>query len=499
MSYSQQEKQSKEILWKPHPKQAFALARREFEILYGGSRGGGKTDAGIVWLIYDVDNPKLRALILRRNSDDLKDWVDRAEKLYSQLGAVKVGNPPEFKWPSGAIFRTGHLNDDSAYTKYQGHEYQRMLIEELTQIPNETAYLNLLGSARSTIPELRPQVFLTTNPGELGHLWVKERFVDIGEPMRPHHFDYKTSDGRTVRLSRIYVPATMDDNPTLIENDPAYIARIEQIKLKDQDKYLAWRFGHWDVFKGQVYGEFRRDLHTCTSVIPRLNFPHFLWIDWGYSGRETDEGAFAAYAAVLIRGDYQGETFNRVIVYREWFGKFKYPAEWAEIIYKDAVTKFNEGVGDSAMFNRQTDGSKPIAHLMEDEWDKLARRHWLSLKPGTKNRIGRVATLHNWLSIAPDGLPYLLIMENCNYLIKTIPALVYDKYKVEDVNSSSDDHGFDALTYGLSAVKFIPAKIGGIQKIQPQKKYLPEMISELDLEAFEKAGRERSRDWKSAL
>ena len=169
-------------IWKPHPRQIEALKRHEFEILYGGARGGGKTDAGVNWLLYDVSNPRLRVLIIRRNSEDLRDWVDRANQIYSRLGATKAGNPPEFRWPSGAIFRTGHLKDENAYTKYQGHEYQRMLIEELTQIPGEEMYLRLIASCRSTDKTLPAQVFATTNPGSVGHEWVKRRFVDPATP-----------------------------------------------------------------------------------------------------------------------------------------------------------------------------------------------------------------------------------------------------------------------------------------------------------------------------
>ena len=81
------------VVWEPHPKQIEALERPEFEVLYGGSRGGGKTDCGLAWLAEETHNPNYRALVLRRNSEDLKDWTDRANQLYSILAnpAVKAG------------------------------------------------------------------------------------------------------------------------------------------------------------------------------------------------------------------------------------------------------------------------------------------------------------------------------------------------------------------------------------------------------------------------
>lgn len=120
--------------WKPQPKQAKALVRKEKEILFGGSRGGGKTDTGQVWLLYDIDKPYYRALVIRRNATDLSDWIDRARQMYLRVGAKYVNNT--FKFPSGAVIRTGHLKDENAYAKYQGHEYHKMLIEELTNIGN---------------------------------------------------------------------------------------------------------------------------------------------------------------------------------------------------------------------------------------------------------------------------------------------------------------------------------------------------------------------------
>ena len=198
-----------------YPKQEFALKRPEHEILYGGSRGGAKTIGGIAWMAAARDISMYRGLVIRKNADDLKDWIDRATIIYRPYGARKVGTPPEFRWQSGARIRTGHLKDEDSYEKYMGHEYQRMLIEELTQIPTEVRYLSLISSCRSTVEGLPAQVFITTNPGGPGHQWVKSRFVECC-PANQTYFD---EQGR----SRIFIPATIDDNPVLMERDPSYV------------------------------------------------------------------------------------------------------------------------------------------------------------------------------------------------------------------------------------------------------------------------------------
>lgn len=434
-------------------------------------------------------------MIIRRNADDLRDWVDRANHIYSLLGAKKRGNPPEFVWPSGAIFRTGHLKDENAYTKYQGHEYQRILLEELTQIPSEKSYLRLISSCRSVVKELRPQVFATTNPGGLGHGWVQKRFIDIVPWGKTYTYAIEVNKKKLTR-TRVFIQATMDDNPTLMRNDPEYIATIEQLKYTDPELYKAWRFGSWDIFAGQVFKEFSRNKHIIKRLLPKINFPHFLWLDWGYSGKESDEGAFACYAASLVKSKHDGQSFNRVVIYKEWYGKFLNPEEWAEKIYREKPLRFFKGgVADSSMFNPQSDGSTSIADLMQRKWSKLNGRRWITLKRGTRNRVARVATLHNWLSMAPDGLPYLLITEDCNHLIRTIPKLIYDEHNVEDVDTDGEDHPYDSITYGLSAVKFIPAHIGGIGPKPEPRKALPVLIDKLDLTRFEKIPK-RGSDWR---
>jgi len=239
------------IEWKPNegPQYAFleAVASGEYdEILYGGSRGGGKTDAGIMALLYDKDHPLCRSLVIRRNADDLRDWTDRAERWYAGQGYTRVGTPPEFANKSGSKIRTGHLKDEKAYTKYQGHEYHKMLIEELTQIPTEENYLKLKASCRSTIPELRPCTISNCNPDGPGFSWVRKRFNITGIPDKP----IITVDPVT-GLKRIFIPSRLQDNPHLAK-DKTYKSFLDGLPDGLRE---AWRDGSWEdpVIMGAYY------------------------------------------------------------------------------------------------------------------------------------------------------------------------------------------------------------------------------------------------------
>ena len=261
--------------WKPHKLQEIALLSQADETLFGGGRGSGKSDTGMVWLVEPkyIVHPRYTALVLRRNSTDLNDWIDRAKKMYAPLNPKVTGQQPEFRFPSGAVIRTGHLKDANAYEKYQGHEYQKTLIEELTKIPRESDYEKVIASARSSIPDLPAKVFATTNPDGPGSEWVKKRWnCDIPNNLLRTYTDLSTQEKRT----RLYIHAVLQDNPTLLENDPTYVAQLSSI----QDPLLRrqWLEGSWETpeIEGAFYAKIiaqMYDTHTPPHIIKNLPPP----------------------------------------------------------------------------------------------------------------------------------------------------------------------------------------------------------------------------------
>lgn len=230
-------------------------------------------------MLYDVDKPKYRALVIRRNATDLDDWIDRAKRMYAPARGVYTGDT--FTFPSGARIRTGHLKDDNAYTKYQGHEYQKLLLEEITHISSESNYEKLLGSVRSTIPNIKPQVFATTNPDGPGFKWVKNRW---NIPDMPDGI-IKIKDEDTGR-TRVFIPSKAEDNSVLMEIDPGYIKYLKSIK--DEDLKEAWLNGSWSgiTLKGAYYRkqlQDARDENRITNVPHEPMLPVYTWWDLGMS------------------------------------------------------------------------------------------------------------------------------------------------------------------------------------------------------------------------
>lgn len=374
--------------------------------------------------------------MIRRNAEDLADWLDRANQVYRNFGAVMTGKPAVFEFPSGAIIRTGHLKDDQAYTKYMGHEYHRMVIEELTQIPNERSYLQLLASCRSTVPGLIPQVFLTANPGGVGHGWVKKRFIDPSPPYKPF------PDPTSGRL-RIYIPSTVEDNPVLSQADPGYVAFLDALKNTDEELWKAWRHGDWDAMAGQFFRSFDRRVHVVPSFVPRPELPKFAGMDWGYTAPH------AIYAAALQQVSLEdGRRFNRLWVYKELTDTEKTPKEVSVRMKQQLPLSQFEGLyADPAIWGKSQDRGSTIA----DQFYKEGIR-W---KKADNDRINGWAAVRQWLSIAPDGLPYVLISEDCVKLIETLPSATHDETKKEDIDKDfEDDHSLDAFRYLCKSVKF---------------------------------------------
>jgi hypothetical protein len=418
--------------WIPHKgPQTEVLKKTEFEILFGGSRGGGKTQAGIAWLSRWVDNPYYRALIIRRNADDLSDWVGRAREMYAGLGAEFAYRPTEIKFPSGALLKTGHLKDDNAYGKYLGHEYQKMIIEELTQIPSEDLYLRLISSCRSTVKGLDPQVFCTTNPGGPGHAWVRQRFIDVSEWGLTHR-DPVTKRGR------IFIRSRLEDNPTLMKADPTYMTFLDSLP---ENLKKAWRDGSWDIIAGQVFTDWRRDLHVINEFAIPDEWNKWIALDWGVN---------APFCVLWFAEGYDKriycvrELYMNGVEYEKTMGVALTPKRLAKTINlingKMGWDNYQFLVADPSCWNHP-EGGESIAETMTVEGLKMV--------PADNDRMHGLARVREYLSIAPDGKPYLQIFKSCHNTIRTLPVLSYDERKLEDVDTSGEDHAYDSVRYML--------------------------------------------------
>jgi len=445
------------MIWKPHEgPQEFALAQPDVigELLYGGARGGGKTEAGIIWITELKDHPKYNGLVLRKSSKDLAQWIRRVKWLFAGQGLKVVGNPAVLKFDSGAEIHTGHLKDIRSLDQYQGGEYHRILIEELTQLPTLDLYLMLLSANRSSEPDITARLMATANPGNRGDAWVKSRFIDVGPPNVP----YTDEDGNI----RIFIPSTIDDNPTLKHNDPKYIGRIEALKKVDPALYKAWRFGTWDAFVGQMFKSWDPTIHVVETLPKELkNAPKIASFDWGFTNP-----ACMLWIAITYDTDRR-PTFW---VYREIYTTQKTPEWWGNAIATwRKYEKLDFLVLPHDCFSNKG-SEKTIAQVIKDYNPDLIIKSGKTLSTGA--RANRAAVTQSALEVS-DGRTFLKILSSCANLIRTLPGLIRDEDYPEVVDKSGEDHSYDALSMGIAFVKREKITMAGVISSSEQ----PQMIS----------------------
>ncbi len=419
------------IFWQPHPgKQTIALQRTEKEILFGGARFGGKSDAGRIWLLRPfVDYPDsvylYRALIIRENSKDLRGWVDKAEQYYIPLGGKAVGNPPIIKFNNGAKFYIGHLADDKSYKHYLSDEFQRILFEELTLVPKEISYLMVLGSCRTTC-EISPQIFCTTNPGNAGHVWVTKRWQI---PRTKPPYPIKTVDLGELTQG-VFIPATIHDNPTGKAKDPFYEDYLNNLP---EPLRSAWRDGDFSAFVGQYFAE----LNFITHGIEPYEIPKHWDLIGGLDYGETAPTSFGLYTI---------DTANDWIIL---IGEYYRPGLTASENARNIVQfcKENKWTGGRLPSRIYSDPSMWIKKKLDEYTQESAadkfRDYGLHLMQANNDRIP------GW-RICKEALHEVTFKyfrgENPTFE-ELIPAQLHDKNKVEDVKKCDIDHIADQWRY----------------------------------------------------
>jgi hypothetical protein len=438
------------IHWQAFPgKQKFTLSVGGVrEMNYGGARGGMKTTTGIAWLVKPphIEHPAYRALVLRRNSDDLSDWVDRATRMWAPLRPRKTGKPAVFEFPSGAIVRCNHLKDREAYTKYQGHEYHKMLVEELQQIPREMDYLNLISACRTTVRELPAQIFVTCNPGGIGHSWIKARW-HIGKLSDRKPCVAYPIPGDEGRLM-MYVPATIDDNPLLMQIDPGYVKFLESLPEPIRS---AWRFGDWDIFSGQVF-ELLEGLHIIDGAEVPAGAEILMTFDWG-SGKP------------FSCGYWWQDADGRLYRFQELYGcgpEANTGLHLTDEETAERIVAFEKKLGIHDRIKRRLAGSDCFAKRVSADngigpstYETFAKQKIFleqgDCGPGSRKR--KLDALKQRLRVRRDSegkpveLPMLVVYRCCKHFTRTVPLLVYNLDNPEDVDTELEDHAYDDTSF----------------------------------------------------
>jgi phage terminase large subunit len=436
-----------------HPKQLTATHAADTHkfTLFGGSRGPGKS-YWLRWyllrflLICAAEPNNLTGVVAGLFCEDYPSLTKRQVSKIStefprELGEVKssklygLGFHLREEYGAGVIALC-NLDDPS---KYQSDEFACIAVDELTKNPE--GYFDLLrGSLRW--PGIKNTRFIAaSNPGGIGHLWVRN-YWGIQQPQ------VLPERKKPLAEQFCFVPALPDDNPSL---DEAYWT--ENLDTLDEDLYKAWRLGDWTSFEGQVFKDWRYAEHVIPPVIPPAHWKRLHGLDWGYSAPMSK-----------LWGAQDPDT-GRVIIYRELYQWGLTDREQARKIKEMSLPDEHGPIhADPSMWTKKNFEDRTFSTA--DEY----RAEGVVLTPADNDRMSgkrKVATMLH--ERAPDGKPLLQITENCTNLVRTLPALPYDKTNVEDVDTKADDHSYDSCRYLLTPINPRP-------KRRPEE-YSPEVLA----------------------
>lgn len=413
------------------PKQLIATktADEHEYTLFGGAAGPGKSYwlrwypirqlikwgkeynlTGIHGGLFSEDYPTLRDRQISKMEVEFPPWLGKIKE--SQTDGLAFHLNQEY---GGHVLMLRNLDDPS---KYLSSEFALIAVEELTMSPEQKFHL-LRGRLRWTgIPH--PKFIAATNPGQIGHLWVKQRWIDKKFPSEEVHLASKYA----------YVPALPTDNPHLA------VSYLETLKSLPERMRKAYLEGNWDIFEGQYFTEWDKERHVVPPFpIPQI-FKRF---------RAYDHGRANAACCLWFALDYDG----RVWVYRELYVKGLDVDQIAIEINRLSVgEEYEYSIADPAIFSNIgfTDkyGGQTIAETFA--------RNGIMFLPASNRRVDGWNLLHQYLRWTDAEPPKLLFFNTCVDSIRTIPALVHDDIKPEDVDTGGEDHAADVVRYFLMSL-----------------------------------------------
>ena len=443
------------INWAPHPgPQTFFHQSGAYEMLFGGTKGPGKTDTLLREGLRQIHIPNYRAMIFRRTYPNLREIIDRSHKYFGGLGAKFNSQDHRWMFPNGASYGFGHVQHEHDKYNHNGHEYHYIGFDEVTEF-TETQYLFLMAQNRTSDPRIKCYIRSTANPGGVGHGWVKKRFIDCLKPLEMKYFkrvendDIECASNDPHAVSREFIPATVYDNPSITENDPNYIKRLEQLPEEDKQALL---YGNWDIFKGQFFKAWRKTIHVKDREISK-GFFKFCSLDYGY----------AAPSAVLWwMVDFDGNLHCYRELYKEGYTYTQLAEKIMEMTPEDE--KIEYVVADPAIWgDRSHHGKDGIKGESGGETMQVIWKSFTALIKADNSRVigwGRMRELLE-PKLMRDGslVAKLTVAPNCKDFIRTVPALIHDDKKVEDCNSDGEDHCADAARYGIMSRAETPDKL----------------------------------------
>lgn len=341
----------------------------------------------------------------------LQKWYNKSEKT--------------IYYPNGSTTEFSYLkNTDDVYT-YQGREYQDISVDEITQ-HEEEVFKTLRSSLRTSDGGIKPSVFLTGNPGGIGHQWVKRIFVDKKYREKENPTDFA------------FIQAFVSDNTALMKADPEYIKRLEDLPEHLRKAYLE---GDWNIFAGQAFSELQRSIHIVQPFELPPHTKYFASYDHGYN----HPFSFIVYAVV---------PEGTIYVIKHYSSRLLPTSKIADGMREYAPGGLDIFAGHDLWYPGRGGGKSVFNEF--DEFGINSKNGYNFIRAKIDRKSG-VATLHRYLNPNnyPDNKPRVFFFANTLDVFDCVASMQIDEKDPEDVlkmnaiEGENGDDAFDSFRYGL--------------------------------------------------
>ncbi len=456
-----------ELTFTLHPRQGDALCSTATEILYGGAAGGGKSYllrvAALAWC---VAIPGLQVYLFRRTRPELfKNHIDGPAGLPAMLAPwlqrgvcrMSLSNSPSVSFTaSGSKVHFAYCQYEKDVFRFQGTDIHVLLIDELTQW-TEDMYLFLRSRVRQSglvVPPSErknfPRILCGANPGGIGHNWVKAAFVDPAPPLA-----IMQQSPRLGGMRRQFIPARLEDNPALLQNDPGYEARL--LGLGNKSLVRAMRDGDWNIVAGGMFDDlWSAEIHVVSPFRIPATWRVDRSFDWG-SSRPFSVGWWAESDGADVIDDHGQRRSTRpgdLFRVAEWYGCSGRPNQGLRMTPKEIAIgilqreremglKVKPGPADSSIFDASSGHSIAMEMVREGV-------HWLPADKSPGSRKQGWLKVRTMLQNAIDeDSPGLFVFEQCRHFIRTVPSLPRSERDMDDVDTRAEDHIGDETRYRI--------------------------------------------------
>jgi len=429
----------------PQPKQALFHQSEANEVLYGGAAGPGKSHAlRFEALIWCLRIPGLQVYLFRRTFPELEKnhILPSLAQFPRQYCEYKKGDK-RWEFHNGSLLHFCHCQYEQDVFQYQGAEIHLLLIDELTTF-TEFIYDYLRSRVRCTleVPEKYrhkiPGIECGSNPGGVGHNFVKERWVDYMLPM-----ELKRASKQDGGMLRQYIPGLLQDNEILMRADPEYIHWLDALP---EPYRTAYKDGNWDIFMGQAFN-FSREHHVIRPIPIPENAPIYMTYDWGF-GKPFSFGWWWV--------DADGRLYR----FSEWYGWNGMPNEGVRLedskVADGTTPKERDMYNNPVLHYHTRPHVRPAGH---DCWNKkpdykgggqgkstaeIFAEKGIYLTKADSSRELKIRQFRERLIMPDDGeMPMMVVYSTCEQFLRTIPTIQTDPKNVEYIDDTGECHTFD--------------------------------------------------------